>query len=78
MQNKCDICGREFELLAENRYEVVDVEHMNILTGLKNLVRYNAFDCPYCGCQNRRGTFFPSASIPTANELLYKKEEDEV
>ena len=48
---KCSVCGRRFRLLANNRYEVADSP-----VGLEGLTRgtvyYNAFDCPYCGCQN--------------------------
>lgn len=48
---KCKVCNRRFKLLAKNRYEV-----MNVPAGLNCLVQktiyYNAFDCPYCGCQN--------------------------
>lgn len=48
---KCNICGRRFRLLAKNRYEVVRrAAGLNFLT--QGTVYYNAFDCPYCGCQN--------------------------
>ena len=42
---KCSICGRKFELLAKNRYEV-ETRPFN------KTIYYNAFDCPHCGCQN--------------------------
>ena len=44
---KCDTCGRKFRLLAKNRYEVVKG-----LIDFKLAIYYNAFNCPYCGCQN--------------------------
>jgi len=48
---KCSVCGRRFRLLAKNRYEVVKSPvGFNCLT--QGTVYYNAFDCPYCGCQN--------------------------
>ena len=50
----CKICGRDFPLIAEERYTVRDNEKSGISiafsgseTGL-----YDAFDCPHCGCQN--------------------------
>lgn len=48
---KCNVCGRRFRLLAKNRYEVVRRPvGFSCLTEGTNY--YNAFDCPYCGCQN--------------------------
>lgn len=48
---KCGVCGRRFRLLAKNRYEVVKSPvGLNCLT--QGTIYYNAFDCPYCGCQN--------------------------
>ena len=53
---KCNVCGRLFRILAKNRYEVVEkaVGFEQLVTPI---VYHNAFDCPYCGCQNRIGTF---------------------
>lgn len=45
---KCGICGKEFELKKENKYIVQNVS----LTGMLNRNYHEAFDCPYCGCQN--------------------------
>ena len=48
---KCNACGRRFRLLAKNRYEVKKIPTgFECLT--KGTVYFNAFDCPYCGCQN--------------------------
>ena len=48
---KCNVCGRKFELLAKNRYEVAKIPvGFNCLT--QRTIYYNAFDCPHCGCQN--------------------------
>lgn len=49
---KCNVCGKRFKLLAKNRYEIVKRPE-GALGGLTASVKYfNAFDCPYCGCQN--------------------------
>lgn len=43
---ECKVCSKDFELKSENKY----------LVGEKNLFKpldiFEAFDCPYCGCQN--------------------------
>ena len=52
---KCKICGKYFRLLAKNRYEVIET-HFGINCFGQGVERYNAFDCPYCGCQNVYGT----------------------
>lgn len=46
-KKECNVCNKEFELKEENKY-IVNVEPKPfIISGLKE-----AFDCPYCGCQN--------------------------
>ena len=45
---KCKICGKEFQLKKENKYLVQNVS----IGGILNRNYYEAFDCPYCGCQN--------------------------
>lgn len=48
---KCKICNKKFELLKENRYMVTNENLKEISKiGLSNV--FEAFDCPYCGCQN--------------------------
>lgn len=44
---KCKVCGKEFELLAENKKIV---KKNNII--VQNDYLLEAFDCPFCGCQN--------------------------
>ena len=50
---KCKVCGKEFEAVKENHY----IAREGIKTGaLANLASneekiFDAFDCPYCGCQ---------------------------
>lgn len=41
----CDVCGRDFPLVAERRYTAE--------SGLCSMgAVYDAIDCPHCGCQN--------------------------
>jgi predicted RNA-binding Zn-ribbon protein involved in translation (DUF1610 family) len=44
---KCKICGKEFELLKENK-KVVSSWNIVLMADML----YESFDCPYCGCQN--------------------------
>lgn len=50
----CDVCGRDFPLIAEDRYTVRGTEMSGIATAIsfEEADRYDAFDCPHCGCQN--------------------------
>lgn len=48
---KCCTCGKRFNLLAKNRYEVV-VKPAGLECLTKRTIYYSAFDCPRCGCQN--------------------------
>lgn len=51
----CDVCGRDFPLIAEERYTVRGTEKSGIaaaIVGFEEADRHNAFDCPHCGCQN--------------------------
>ena len=50
----CKICGRDFPLIAEERYTVRDAEKTGIAVafGGSESMLYDAFDCPHCGCQN--------------------------
>lgn len=41
----CCVCGKEFEMSKDIRYTAVS-------TGWFDNTRYDAIDCPYCGCQN--------------------------
>lgn len=55
---RCKVCNRFFKLKAENKYLVV-----NAPVGLKVLTEkttvFEAFDCPWCGCQNVVGVREP-------------------
>lgn len=51
----CKVCGRDFPLIAENRYTARDSGKTGALVGLTvqdEERNYDAFDCPHCGCQN--------------------------
>lgn len=46
--NVCKVCGKQFDLIKENKYIVQENKGINgIATGTKK-----CFDCPHCGCQN--------------------------
>ena len=54
---KCKICGNEFELKIEEHYVSRDPGEERLgFASLNAVVKenklYDAFDCPYCGCQN--------------------------
>lgn len=48
---KCKICKKEFELFKENKYMVTNKNLREISKDGLSIV-FDAFDCPYCGCQN--------------------------
>lgn len=48
--NICKSCGKQFDLVKENKYIVQENKGLNgIATGTK---KFECFDCPHCGCQN--------------------------
>ena len=50
----CGVCDRDFPLIAEERYTVRGTEKSGIAVAIsfEEADRYDAFDCPHCGCQN--------------------------
>lgn len=51
----CGICGRQFELKADDRYISRDSGKTGLFAGLSTQNEeqlYDTFDCPHCGCQN--------------------------
>ena len=52
----CNVCGRDFALMAEEHYVVRDSERkegvISALSGRQEADLYDAFNCPHCGCQN--------------------------
>lgn len=55
----CKICGATFPALSEKRYEA---RAFNGFAALGGNVYYDAFDCPFCGCQNCVGKRFEELS----------------
>jgi len=55
----CEVCGREFALMHEDRYTVRDEQRSRLMVSIVGSeaepTMWDAFDCPYCGCQNRVG-----------------------
>lgn len=52
----CEVCGREFALMHEDRYTVRDETNRWLAVSFGSEaepILWDAFDCPYCGCQNR-------------------------
>lgn len=52
----CEVCGREFALMHEDRYTVREEKRGGLAAAFADTpepTMWDAFDCPYCGCQNR-------------------------
>ena len=51
----CKVCGGNFHLVDENHYIARDSKIANgfaqALSGEEEPKQYDAFDCPFCGCQ---------------------------
>ena len=46
----CKVCGRRIALVSQMRYTAVErTGQPSLIFGTK---RFDAFDCPGCGCQN--------------------------
>ena len=48
---RCKVCHRFFKLKAENKY-LVTSEPAIFKSLVEKATVYEAFDCPWCGCQN--------------------------
>jgi hypothetical protein len=73
----CKSCSRSFPMIVENHYIAIDSEKTGfsaIVGGESNL--YDAFDCPYCGCQNVIGTRKRVLVDNTATVTVTKYEEE--
>ena len=68
---RCKTCRGMFEMKAENRYIVAEAKNAGFaaLSNGPGIVYYDAFDCPFCGCQNVTGVRVP--------KLAKTKEENE-
>lgn len=50
----CGVCKKEFDLMHERRYTAREEGRIGVASisgGLEPLL-FDAFDCPFCGCQN--------------------------
>lgn len=50
----CNVCGAEFKLIAIQHYIARDNDVQGAIAALESHDEpdiYDAFDCPYCGCQ---------------------------
>ena len=55
----CKVCGRRIALVSQMRYTAVESKGITgAFTGTK---RFDAFDCPGCGCQNIVGERYEMA-----------------
>ena len=65
---ECKVCQKLIELDKKDRYTARDNESIGFsnFTGTESSL-YDAFDCPYCGCQNivndRKRYFEPFTNI---------------
>lgn len=48
--NVCKICGKQFDLIKENKYIVQENNGLN--SAVNGRKKFECFDCPTCGCQN--------------------------
>lgn len=72
---QCKTCKGVFMLKAENRYTAEKFERsgLAILANGANTTYFDAFDCPFCGCQNIVGI----REIQSCNSVgVITKEED--
>lgn len=62
----CPICRFKFHPTPETRYTAVEPTEEGICKLLSSVpqTRYDAFDCPACGCQMRVGMRFPRSDFP--------------
>lgn len=50
----CDVCGRDFALMAEDHYVSIaegKTGLIGVLGGGDEPAMHDAMDCPHCGCQ---------------------------
>lgn len=51
----CSVCNRDFALIVEEHYVAREPGRtgLSAIAGGEEPKLWDAFDCPYCGCQNR-------------------------
>ena len=72
----CGVCGRQFELKAEMGYIARDNGKTGWFSGASvrdEEQQYDAFDCPFCGCQN---IVQPRKRLWVPPEYIEKEEEE--
>ena len=73
---KCDVCGKEFDLKVEDKYVARDDRKSGMAAALsgKEETLYDAFDCPFCGCQNviqeRKRVYVDEAEMVEIDEKI--------
>lgn len=75
---KCSVCNREFELLAENKYVVTKLSLKEIRK--KGYIKdvFDAFDCPFCGCQLIAGNRYLNISNIENDTLVTIKNDSKL
>ena len=79
---KCRICGKEFELKKENLYTAREecTTGLALIAENKEVDLFDAFDCPFCGCQNivgkRKRTFCEEKVLEDDLNDIKKKIEE--
>ena len=51
MKRKCKVCKKRFGLQKKNKYQIY-VAPVGISCIVEGGKTFEAYDCPYCGCQN--------------------------
>lgn len=81
---KCKVCGKEFEANLERHYVARDIGKTGLAAAFGNNDEenlYDAFDCPYCGCQfvvqGRKRDFLQNLTYTTEIEEETEMEEEE-
>ena len=72
----CEVCGREFALMHEDRYTVREEKRGGLAAAFAYMpepTMWDAFDCPYCGCQNR--VLIRKREVEETSETVDKTED---
>lgn len=86
MMIKCKICGCEFPPVIDKHYVARDNGRFGLVVTFQSNDEeklYDAFDCPFCGCQTiaqeRKRDYMTNETTEYVNEIKIKEEgiEDE-
>ena len=79
---KCKVCGKEFEANLERHYVARDIGKTVLAAAFGNNDEenlYDAFDCPYCGCQfvvqGRKRLYTEKCELTIEEETKIEEEE---